>query len=187
MKGQLASAFAELVKQVYCAAPHSVVSPAQLKRVVGKWAPHFSGYNQQDCQEFLRFLLDGIGEDLNRARTWPDDAPKKKGGGPSGAEEVELSTEFWLNHIKRNDSLVTEIFSGQLRSSVECQVCHHVSLCFDPFLDISLPIPKKAEVTERSKRTGSGGVPGTGRCTLDECLQVRARPPAAAGLVVNPR
>ena len=160
MKGQLASAFAELVKQVYCAAPHSVVSPAQLKRVVGKWAPHFSGYNQQDCQEFLRFLLDGIGEDLNRARTWPDDAPKKKGGGPSGAEEVELSAEFWL---------------------------HHVSLCFDPFLDISLPIPKKAEVTERSKRTGSGGVPGTGRCTLDECLQVRARPPAAAGLVVNPR
>ena len=63
---------------MYCAAPHSVVSPAQLKRVVGKWAPHFSGYNQQDCQEFLRFLLDGIGEDLNRARTWPDDAPKKK-------------------------------------------------------------------------------------------------------------
>ena len=95
MKGQLASAFAELVKQVYCAAPHSVVSPAQLKRVVGKWAPHFSGYNQQDCQEFLRFLLDGIGEDLNRARTWPDDAPKKKGGVLARLEQV-------LTHLRRS-------------------------------------------------------------------------------------
>ena len=66
-------------------------------------------------------------------------------------------------------------------------MCHHVSLCFDPFLDISLPIPKKAEVTEAPSAPARGGVPGTGRCTLDECLQVRARPAAAAGLVVNPR
>ena len=71
MKGQLASAFAELVKQVYCAAPHSVVSPAQLKRVVGKWAPHFSGYNQQDCQEFLRiFLRQGITIREENASRW---------------------------------------------------------------------------------------------------------------------
>merc|ERR1719473_1994188 len=114
MKGQLAQAFGELVKQVYGSAPHSVVSPAQLKRVVGKWAPHFSGYNQQDCQEFLRFLLDGLGEDLNRVRTWPDDGTRKK----DPTEESEMSADFWFNHMKRNDSLITELFSGQLRSSV---------------------------------------------------------------------
>jgi len=34
---------------------------------VGKWAPHFSGYEQHDSQEFLRFLLDGLNEDLNVA------------------------------------------------------------------------------------------------------------------------
>ena len=171
MKGQLAQAFAELVKQVFCAAPHAVVSPAQLKRVVGKWAPHFSGYNQQDCQEFMRFLLDGLGEDLNRLRNVakPEEAaPKKEGVSPT---EAEQSDDMWQHYMKRNDSLVTEIFCGQLRSSVECTTCGHVSLCFDPFLDISLPIPKKAEVTERSKKTGAGGVQGTGQCTLDECLQ----------------
>lgn len=33
------------------------------------------------------------------------------------------------------------MFGGQLRSRVECTACGSVSLCFDPFLDISVPIP----------------------------------------------
>ena len=28
------------------------------------YAPHLLDYDQQDCQEFLRFLLDGLSEDL---------------------------------------------------------------------------------------------------------------------------
>ena len=43
-----------------------VVVPRDLKSVVGKLAPHLSGFAQQDCQELLRFLLDGLSEDLNR-------------------------------------------------------------------------------------------------------------------------
>lgn len=38
---------------------------------VGRFAPQFSGYQQQDCQELLAFLLDGLHEDLNRIRKKP--------------------------------------------------------------------------------------------------------------------
>ena len=37
-----------------------------MKYAVAKRAPQFTGYGQQDAQEFLRFLLDGIHEELNR-------------------------------------------------------------------------------------------------------------------------
>lgn len=37
---------------------------------------------------------------------------------------------------------VTELFSGQLRSSLHCSVCSHYSNTFDVFCDLSLPIPK---------------------------------------------
>lgn len=38
---------------------------------MGRFAPQFSGYQQQDCQELLAFLLDGLHEDLNRIRKKP--------------------------------------------------------------------------------------------------------------------
>lgn len=38
---------------------------------VGRFAPQFSGYQQQDSHELLAFLLDGLHEDLNRIRKKP--------------------------------------------------------------------------------------------------------------------
>lgn len=39
--------------------------------IVGRFAPQFSGYQQQDCQELMAFLLDGLHEDLNRVKKKP--------------------------------------------------------------------------------------------------------------------
>lgn len=47
----------------------SVVSYLQTQ--VGRFAPQFSGYQQQDSHELLAFLLDGLHEDLNRIRKKP--------------------------------------------------------------------------------------------------------------------
>ena len=38
---------------------------------VGRFAPQFSGFQQQDSQELLAFLLDGLHEDLNRIQKKP--------------------------------------------------------------------------------------------------------------------
>jgi ubiquitin carboxyl-terminal hydrolase 8 len=40
-----------------------------LKRVIGKENPIFDGYEQQDSNEFLSFMLDTLHEDLNRVKT----------------------------------------------------------------------------------------------------------------------
>lgn len=42
-----------------------------LQTQVGRFAPQFSGYQQQDSHELLAFLLDGLHEDLNRIRKKP--------------------------------------------------------------------------------------------------------------------
>ncbi|KAK2167378.1 hypothetical protein NP493_1276g00053 [Ridgeia piscesae] len=51
----------------------SSVSPNDFKSRISKFAPRFVGYNQQDAQEFLIYLLEGLHEDLNRC-----DKDKKK-------------------------------------------------------------------------------------------------------------
>ena len=46
-------------------------STYELKRSLERIAPTFSGYDQQDAQEFLKALLEGINNDLNRVTKKP--------------------------------------------------------------------------------------------------------------------
>lgn len=57
---------------------------------MGRFAPQFSGYQQQDCQELLAFLLDGLHEDLNRIRKKPYIQLKDADGRPDKVEILEL-------------------------------------------------------------------------------------------------
>ena len=36
---------------------------------------------------------------------------------------------------------LSEVFAGQLSSTVTCQTCHHQSTTLEPFMDLSLPVP----------------------------------------------
>ena len=47
----------------------------------------------------------------------------------------------WDNYRKRNDSVVVDLFQGQYRSTIVCQTCTKVSVTFDPFMYLSLPLP----------------------------------------------
>ena len=44
------------------------VTPRAFKAALGRFASQFAGYQQQDSQELLAFLLDGLHEDLNRVQ-----------------------------------------------------------------------------------------------------------------------
>lgn len=68
MKGRLATAYAQLIESAWDTRRlhDGVVTPRDLKVVVGQFAPQFIGYQQQDSQELTAFLLDGFHEDLNR-------------------------------------------------------------------------------------------------------------------------
>lgn len=62
---------------------------------MGRFAPQFSGYQQQDSQELLAFLLDGLHEDLNRVKKKPYLALRDAEGRP---DEVNLTS--CVNHNK---------------------------------------------------------------------------------------
>jgi len=70
MKGEIARSFGELIKGMW-SGRYSFVVPRNFKQAVGRFAPQFSGYQQQDSQELLTFLLDGLHEDLNRIKQKP--------------------------------------------------------------------------------------------------------------------
>ncbi|EOY08526.1 Ubiquitin-specific protease 8 isoform 3 [Theobroma cacao] len=135
-EGELALAFGELLRKLW--APGAVpVAPRMFKCKLAKFAPQFSGYNQHDSQEFLAFLLDGLHEDLNRVKCKPYIEAKDAEGCP----DEEVADEYWRNHLARNDSIIVDVCQGQYRSTLVCPVCKKVSVTFDPFMYVTLPLP----------------------------------------------
>jgi hypothetical protein len=59
-----------------------------------------------------------------------------------GREDDELSEEYWKGFIARNQSIIVDLMYGQLKSTVRCLECHNISINFDPFLTLSLPISR---------------------------------------------
>ncbi|GMS95348.1 hypothetical protein PENTCL1PPCAC_17523, partial [Pristionchus entomophagus] len=141
-EGHLALVYGDLMKSMWSGRQESIV-PRTFKSVIGKFAPRFSGYAQQDSQELLAFLLDGLHEDLNRIRKKPYVEERDP---PEGMGEKEIAEEAWENYKKRNDSIIVDKVHGQLKSTLVCPVCSKVSIKFDPFCFLSVPVPAREHI-----------------------------------------
>ncbi len=136
--GRVAWSFGQFVRSIGDE-PSDVVVPSRLKSDIGTCHPEFAGFRQHDAQEMLSWLLDALHEDLNRVRdkppvTDPDDVDP-------GRPDAELAAEFWANHLKRNQSVVVDLFHGQIKSRLVCNDCRNVSRKFEVFSSLSLPLP----------------------------------------------
>uniref|UniRef100_A0A672IQR3 ubiquitinyl hydrolase 1 n=1 Tax=Salarias fasciatus TaxID=181472 RepID=A0A672IQR3_SALFA len=114
----------------------------RLPAIVASKASQFTGYAQHDAQEFMAFLLDGLHEDLNRIQNKPYTETVDSDG---RLDEV-VAEEAWQRHKMRNDSFIVDLFQGQFKSKLVCPTCSKVSITFDPFLYLPVPLPQKQKV-----------------------------------------
>lgn len=47
----------------------------------------------------------------------------------------------WEDYTSSNKSIIVKLFGGQQRSSLQCFACNKESVTFEPFFNLSLPIP----------------------------------------------
>ena len=136
MKGHIAKRYGDLVRDIWSGETRTI-APIKLRWTIGKYQAAFSSFQQQDSQELLAFLLDGLHEDLNRVTDKPYVELKDSEGRP----DLAVAAEAWENHSLRNRSIIVDLFHGQLKSKVTCKVCGHESVRCDPFFTLSLPLP----------------------------------------------
>ncbi|KAL8873157.1 MAG: hypothetical protein Q9174_001326 [Haloplaca sp. 1 TL-2023] len=140
--GNVAKAYASLIREMYGDGGFAF-APKNFKNVIGRYGPSFSGYGQQDSQEFLLFLLDGLQEDLNRIQKKPyiekPDSTDEMVNDPAALRG--MAAKCWDIYKARNDSVITDLFAGMYKSTVVCPVCDKVSIIFDPFNNLTLQLP----------------------------------------------
>ncbi|KZC14564.1 PREDICTED: uncharacterized transmembrane protein DDB_G0289901-like [Dufourea novaeangliae] len=148
MKGALIKAFSQVIHELWEAGGDHVVNTTALKSQIQRFAPRFMGYSQQDAQEFLRYLLEGLHEDVNRVTVKPQPIHTDI---PDVYTDSQKAVESWKRYLRSEDSMVVDVFVGQLRSSLHCTDCDHVSVTLDPFWDLSLPIPARSGTVKLSQ------------------------------------
>ncbi|CAK7218314.1 hypothetical protein SEUCBS140593_003505 [Sporothrix eucalyptigena] len=141
--GNVANAYAYLLEEIFRENVPMSVAPRQFKSTIGRYAPAFAGYGQQDSQEFLGFLLDGLQEDLSRVKKKPyiekPDSTDEMINNPVAIRE--MAEQVWDITKRRDDSIIADLFTGMYKSTLICPVCQKVSITFDPFTNLTLPLP----------------------------------------------
>ena len=135
--GQLAKAWYELLCY-YWNSKYSSGNPRSIKSIVASKNRKFSGYQQQDSNEFMTVFLEILGEDLNKANKKVYRELKEQ---QKGESDVDAAQRFWKLHIQRNDNIITDLFHGLLKSTITCPKCNFKSITYDPFHTITLTIP----------------------------------------------
>ncbi|CZT06858.1 related to ubiquitin C-terminal hydrolase [Rhynchosporium graminicola] len=141
--GEVAIAYDRLLHEIYKDPSPNSVAPRNFKNVIGKYRAQFAGYGQQDSQEFLGFLLDGLQEDLSRVKKKPyiekPDSTDEMVNNPEAIRE--MAAKVWDITKQRDDSVIADLFTGMYKSTLVCPTCSKVSITFDPFNNLTLQLP----------------------------------------------
>ena len=136
-QGKLVIGFAKLIRQLWFDNKDSI-APFHIKSIIAKFKKQFNNQEQQDSQELLSVLLDGLHEDLNRVK----DKPLLPVLESNGSDDYAASKESWSNHLKRNQSIIVDLMHGLYKSTLQCPDCQKISVTFEPYMNITLPIPE---------------------------------------------
>ncbi|XP_036157132.1 ubiquitin carboxyl-terminal hydrolase 8 isoform X4 [Myotis myotis] len=148
-KGEVAEEFGIIMKALWTG-QYKYISPKDFKITIGKINDQFAGYSQQDSQELLLFLMDGLHEDLNKA----DNRKRHKEENNDHLDDFKAAEHAWQKHKQLNESIIVALFQGQFKSTVQCLTCHRKSRTFEAFMYLSLPLAS------------------TSKCTLQDCLRL---------------
>ncbi|BFZ63267.1 Ubiquitin carboxyl-terminal hydrolase 16 [Saitoella coloradoensis] len=123
--GPLTAAFAALLDDFYNSKSTQSISPVGLMTQIGKkGGSTFRRLgDQQDAQELLRTLLEGMRTE--EIKTWTH-------------EERELAQKQPTGKTRPKRAFVDQVFGGTLASVVVCDTCKNVSTNFEDFGELSL-------------------------------------------------
>jgi ubiquitin C-terminal hydrolase len=134
-KGPLHYAVSQLFKMMATDRKERQISPLEFINKFRQFKPQFKVGEQQDSQEFLRFIIDGIHEEVNDA--------KPKRSKRIAKPEPKTAVDAWKLYLNyTDDSFLVKLFVGQLTSVIKCTDCQNQSYCWDTFWDISVSLPK---------------------------------------------
>ena len=100
----------------------------------------FMNNRQQDAMEFISILLNFLHEDLNRIKQKPYLMIEEQ---KENESDILASQRIYNYNLKRDNSIIIDLFNGQFQNTIKCTTCFKEYKKYEPFNNISLPIPEE--------------------------------------------
>ena len=136
--GLLTLGYINLLLNINNTTNNEYISPGLFKVVLSLCSSKFEGNEQEDAHEFIIYLLDIFHEDINRVIKKPNNDKLKYNSDEISSDKKSVID--WNNFLKRNQSVLIDLFYGQLKSSAICPICHYHSIKFNSFFSLELSI-----------------------------------------------
>lgn len=146
VSGKLSREFADLLGKLWID-NKKVANPQILKYAICDLINIFNNNNQHDSSELLIFLLNFLHEEINRDKSKGStsfyEPPKKE-----NESDISASQRFWNLFKRNNNSIIIDLFYGQIKNVTRCLTCGHSQTTFEIFniLPIEIPILKKINI-----------------------------------------
>ncbi|XP_024887894.1 ubiquitin carboxyl-terminal hydrolase 8-like [Temnothorax curvispinosus] len=137
-RGQVVEEVAQVIKVLW-RGQYKSISPLDLKVAVGQYKLQFDSYDQQDSHEFLTFLLDWMHNDLKKEAQIPI--------------EMTNAEKEWDKAMNSQRSIISDLFFGQLRSTITCSSCKQASTTYETFNSLTMSLSQ------------------SNRCSLNDCME----------------
>ncbi|KAG8342175.1 putative ubiquitin hydrolase [Trypanosoma vivax] len=134
---RLVNTFSFVMRELFRVECTFPVSPSLFKQTIDTVNSTFSGFFQQDANEFLRILLEGIHNNLNSKRGVKSEMSEIDN---INGSDVDIAGKYWAQYTKLNSSVIVDLCIFQERSSIVCSICKKKSRSFPPSLGIEVPI-----------------------------------------------
>ena len=137
--GKIAESYFELLERLWKQG-NSCINPYQFYNTFTSYVKMFNDSSQHDSHECLIFLLEKLHEDLNKnhEKVYIELNEKQE-----NESDIDACNRWWESHLKRDNSIIMLLFSGQYKSTVRCPFCDKVSITYDQFSSLELPIDNK--------------------------------------------
>ena len=116
------------------------INPLEFFKTFVSHVKSFADSSQHDSHEMLIYLLEKLHEDLNRNKEKVYIELNEKG---DDEDDISACNRWWETHQKRDNSIIMDLFSGQYKSTLRCPYCDRVSITYDQFSCLELPIENK--------------------------------------------
>ena len=137
-------AFSSILKKLWIEDNKSI-NPIDLRYAISQYYSWYNNNAQHDSHEFLLNLLNCLHEETNKENIKGlikfYEEPKLE-----SESDISASKRFWSLFKRTNNSIITNLFYGQIRNVLKCLSCAYTQTNFEVFNILLLEIPNLKKI-----------------------------------------